>query len=315
MKTAIVEDARFLEHDTGPEHPERPDRLRAITEGLKTAGLWDCLEHLSFAPADRTAIETVHSPAYLRRVEIACATGEPHIDCVDSMICPATYDIALLAVGGVLAAVDHVMAGRVRNAFCAVRPPGHHAERDCSMGFCIFNNVAIAAEHLIHQHQLQRVAIVDFDVHHGNGTQHLFEDRSDVLYVSLHQHPSVCYPGTGFDHEVGLGAGEKTTLNIPMSPGSDDDDFRRAFDHQVLPVLDRFGPQFLLISAGFDAAREDPLAHLNLTHTCYAWMTRSLMDVSDRHCRSRLVSVLEGGYDLNTLTQCVTAHVQTLLST
>lgn len=313
MPTGLIYSDRFLEHDTGVRHPERPDRLRAIVDRLKAQHLWNELVHLPFGPADRAWIERLHDPRYVERVFAACAAGEAHIDAADSAICPASGEVAQLAVGGVLAAVDAVMAGKVNNAFCAVRPPGHHAERDRSMGFCLFNNVAIAAEYLIAHHGLERVAVVDFDVHHGNGTQHLFEHRRDVLVVSLHEHPRYLYPGTGFVHEQGAGAGEGYTLNLPLDPRTGDDAYRHAMVFKVTPRLERFQPQCLLVSAGFDAAHDDPLAHMEVTAEGFAWITRHLKAQAQRLCGGRLVSVLEGGYNLRSLAEAVSLHVQALL--
>jgi acetoin utilization deacetylase AcuC-like enzyme len=205
------------------------------------------------------------------------------------------------------------MHGAIENAFCAVRPPGHHCERNESMGFCLLSNVAIAARYLLDVHGIGRVAVVDWDVHHGNGTQHVFEDNADVFYCSLHGHPAYVYPGTGFENERGRGPGEGATLNLPMYPGSDDALYRRAFEQRVLPALDDFKPQFVLISAGFDAHRLDPLAPLNLDSASFEWMTRALMDVAARYAQGRLVSVLEGGYDLGALAESATLHVTELI--
>jgi acetoin utilization deacetylase AcuC-like enzyme len=207
MSTGLIYSERLLEHDTGPMHPERPDRLRAIVAGLKRSGAWDRLTHLEFGPAERKWIERLHDPAYVDRVYEQCRAGRPYIDTHDSVICEKSAELAQLAVGGGLAAAEAVMKGSVTNAFCAVRPPGHHATRDRAMGFCLFNTTAIATEYLIAQHQLDRVAIVDFDVHHGNGTQSLFEARSDVLFISIHEDPDYLYPGSGYAHERGIGEG------------------------------------------------------------------------------------------------------------
>lgn len=313
MATGLIYDDRFLQHDTGLGHPERPERLRAIVAELQRVGLWDRLDHLRFEPAGVEVIARVHERGYIDRVRAACEDGEPYIDTPDSAIGPASYGVALLAAGGVVAAADAVMGGRVRNAFCAVRPPGHHAERDRSMGFCLFNNVAIAAEYLITARGLQRVAIVDFDVHHGNGTQHLFEERGDILYVSLHEHPACLYPGTGYEREMGVGAGYGFTLNIPLAPGSGDEAYQRAFEGKVVPALERFEPEALLVSAGFDAADGDPLAHMRVSTEGFAWMSRALVSAAERLCGGRLVSTLEGGYDLTRLAQGVTAHVRALV--
>ena len=266
-----------------------------------------------FSPADVAWVERLHDPGYIQRVQAACRAGSSWIDTPDSAICPSSYDVALLAVGGVLAAVDAVMENRVENAFCAVRPPGHHAEPGRSMGFCLFNHVAIGAEYALAHHGLDRVAIVDFDVHHGNGTQHLFESRRDVLFISLHQDPATLYPGSGFAREIGHGDGEGYTVNLPVAPGSGDDDYQRLFEDSVLPRLNRFEPGMLLVSAGFDAAREDPLAQVGLTPVAYAWMTHQLRSVARRHSGGRLVSVLEGGYDLASLADCVVTHLKALI--
>jgi len=206
-----------------------------------------------------------------------------------------------------------VMAGRIDRAFCAVRPPGHHAERDQAMGYCLFNHVAVAAEHLIQCHGLERVAIVDWDAHHGNGTQHIFEDREDVLFISLHESPRFLYPHSGYAHETGVGKGKGYTLNIPMAPGSDDATYRQAFEEKVMAKLETFAPQFILISAGFDGAREDRTTDINLEPASYAWLSECLAAIASRHGEDRIVSVLEGGYDLPSLGRCVTAHVQSML--
>jgi acetoin utilization deacetylase AcuC-like enzyme len=201
------------------------------------------------------------------------------------------------------------MEGRVRRAFAAVRPPGHHAEPDRPMGFCLFSNVAIAARYLQQRHGIGRLAIVDFDVHHGNGTQAAFEADPNVLFISLHQHPSTCYPGSGYAWETGTGPGEGTTVNIPFDPGSEDDAYLRAFDGRVLPALQEFRPEFLLVSAGFDAHCEDPLAQMNLSEAAYERMTRLLVGVAEQHCQGRLVSALEGGYNLRALGRSVVRHL------
>ncbi|MEM7625264.1 MAG: histone deacetylase [Planctomycetota bacterium] len=315
MSTGLIYDPRFLEHDTGPGHPERPDRLRAIVQRLEADGLWDRLARLPFDTANGARLERLHAPRYVTRVHEACAMGQPYIDTVDSAICPASDGLARLAVGGVLRAIGGVMKGEVGNAFCAVRPPGHHAEADRSMGFCLFGTVALAAEALIADHGLERVAIVDFDVHHGNGTQHLLEDRADVLFVSVHQNPQTCYPGTGYAHEIGIGKGEGFTLNVPLPPGVGDSEYGAAFDRAILPRLEEFAPQFLLLSAGFDAAAADPLAQMELSTEGFAGITERLLGVARRHAEGRVVSVLEGGYDLDALASGVAAHVGLLLDT
>ncbi len=313
MPTALIYDERFLDHKTGTGHPERPDRLRALMQGLESAGLMDDLTRPAFVPAELSILERLHTSKYVHRCFDDCINNVPFIDTPDSAVCPDSAEIAQLAAGGVLEAVRQVMAGTIDNAFCAVRPPGHHAEAHESMGFCLFGNVALAADALVRDHGLERVAIVDFDVHHGNGTQHLLEDRSDVLVISLHEDPAVQYPGTGYARETGRGAGEGYTLNIPLPSGSDDAAYQQAFDTQVLPKLVAYQPQFLLISAGFDAAVEDPLGGMNVTTEGFAWMSQTLVDAAREHCGGRLVSVLEGGYDLEALSRGVVAHVKTLM--
>jgi acetoin utilization deacetylase AcuC-like enzyme len=222
--------------------------------------------------------------------------------------------VAALAAGGVLAACDAVMSGEVDRAFCAVRPPGHHAEPDQAMGFCLFNNVALAAEHLIRRHGLSRVAIVDFDAHHGNGTQHIFESRSDVFYASLHERPGTLpFPGSGEANEIGLGSGEGYTLNAPLTRGSGEAEYLGALDEWIVPALDRYRPEFVLVSAGFDALMWDDVANLSLEPPCFGPITRRLTDAAARHAGGRLVSVLEGGYDLPNLGAAVAAHVTALL--
>jgi acetoin utilization deacetylase AcuC-like enzyme len=313
MRTALIYDDCFVEHDTGPNHPERPQRLVAIVELLRESKLWGRFVRPDFGPGDMSAIERVHDRAYIDRLRSACEQGEGFIDTPDSAICRDSFRIAQVAVGGVLAAVDALMAGRVDNAFCAVRPPGHHAERDRSMGFCLFNNVAIAAEHLLTQHDLQRVAIIDFDVHHGNGTQHSFESRDDVLFISIHEHPEYQYPGTGFEHERGIGDGEGFTLNIPLMPGSNDGDYQRAFETLVLPALESFAPQCLLLSAGFDAHDSDPLGSQQVSDACFAWIAKQMLSAAQRHCDDRLLVTLEGGYHLQAQARCVEQMLRLML--
>ncbi len=328
MTTGLVYHDRCMDHRTGPGHPERPERLAAVMERLRGLPLWGQLTHLSPTPAPLPAIAAVHDPLYIQRLREAClqcrGRGQGHIDCGDSVVCAESFDIALLAAGGTMAAVDAVMRGPgaidpitnqrgVHNAFCALRPPGHHAERDRSMGFCLFNNIAVAARHLLDHHHLSRIAIVDFDVHHGNGTQHIFEYVPEVLFISVHEHPSYLYPGSGFAWEKGQEAGDGFTLNVPLDPGADDRAYRRAFVQQMLPALDRFSPEFLLVSAGFDASEHDPLAHMKVTSEGFTWMARQLKMAAERHCGGRLVSCLEGGYNLRALAENVTNHIGILL--
>jgi len=263
-------------------------------------------------PADLEPIKKVHASEYIEEFRFACEHEAGFIDSYECPVCAASYEVALLAVGGVLQAVDAVMEGRIGNAFCAVRPPGHHAERAHAMGFCYFNNVAIAAEYLKARHDLQRVAILDFDVHHGNGTQHHFEKDPGVFYCSIHQHPRTIFPGTGFEHEIGIGEGTGTNLNVPVMPGAGDEEYRQAFEEKIIPALQKYDPEFLLISAGFDAHERDSLAYVMLSDEGFAMMTRQLRTLAEEVCNGRLVSVLEGGYDFPALASAVTTHIELL---
>lgn len=313
VRTGLLYDPRFLEHRTGPDHPEQPVRLLAIMQAIQAAGLSDRLTMLRARRAGLGAVCAVHDEQYVDRLREVCETGGRFIDEPDSAVCPASYNVALLAAGGVLSACDAVMTGRVRNAFCAVRPPGHHCLPDRSMGFCLLNNVAIAARYLQRRHRLARVLILDWDVHHGNGTQQIFQTDGSVFVCSLHEHPGFLYPGTGYSFERGEGPGAGCILNLPMLPGATDATYRAAFLNSVLPAALAFEPQFVLVSAGFDAHRNDPLATLDLTDSGFAWMTRQAKALARRCCAGRLVSVLEGGYHLPALGACVVRHLRVLL--
>jgi len=312
MKLGWVYHERYLEHDTGKFHPERPDRLRAIVKHFRETKLADELTPIEASPADVKAIERIHDPMYVASVKAACENRTRQLD-GDTTVCPASYDVALLASGGVLNACEQVLAGDFKRAFCTVRPPGHHAEHDKAMGFCLFNNIAVAAHHCTREDGIERVAVVDFDVHHGNGTQHTFEERADVLFISIHQDPRTLYPGTGFAHETGRGKGDGFTLNVPMTAGDGDAAYRAAFEKLIIPKLYDYRPQVLLISAGFDAAKEDPLAQIELTPDGFTMMTQQLVTVANEHCDGRIVSVLEGGYDLGALARCAEAHARALM--
>jgi acetoin utilization deacetylase AcuC-like enzyme len=280
---------------------------------LNERGLSDQCRRIQSKSIEPTAVKRVHAQEYVQRLIAACANGLPYIDTPDSAICPESYETALLAAGAVIEAVDRVMAGDVRNAFCAIRPPGHHAEYDRSMGFCLFNHIVLAVDHLRNQHRLQRILILDWDVHHGNGTQHLLEKDPDAMFISIHGHPRHVYPGTGFAEEVGQGPGKGATLNVPMPPSSGDQDYRRAFDQHIRHVLESFDAEFVLVSAGFDAHRLDPLAPLDLETESFDWMTRLILDTADHHCNGRLVSLLEGGYHLDALADSVATHLSCLI--
>lgn len=313
--TGFIYSPRYLEHDTGPHHPECAERVRAIHYRLREQRLLERLEVIEPRRVDESWLRRVHAPNYIEEFRYACAHGAEFVDSPECPVVRQTFEVALLAVGGGMEAVDAVMTGRLRNAFCAVRPPGHHAERSHAMGFCFFNNVAIAAEYLRAKYELERVVILDWDVHHGNGTQHHFEGDPNVLYVSIHQDPRTLFPGTGWAHEVGVGEGVGATLNVPMMPASGDREYRQAFESKILPAISAFRPDFVLISAGFDAHREDPLSHIMLSTECFGWMTVRIRELSDAVCDGRLVSVLEGGYDLPALADSVQIHLEKLIET
>jgi acetoin utilization deacetylase AcuC-like enzyme len=300
----------YLAHQTGLSHPERPERVAAIMEHLDASGLSRELRPIEPRRAEQEWIETIHSPAYVRHVEEYCRGGRAIIDSMDTGISPRSYDVALQAAGGALAAADAIMEGRVRTAFCAVRPPGHHALREVAMGFCLFNNIAITARYLQRRHGLRRILIVDWDVHHGNGTQDAFYDDPGVFFFSIHQYP--LYPGTGAGSETGVGAGEGFTLNAPLEAGCGDDHYLRVFDGTLAPRVMAFRPEFILISAGFDAHRDDPLGGMRLTETGYARLTDVVRGWAADFCGGRVLSLLEGGYDLQALARSVASHVDRL---
>jgi acetoin utilization deacetylase AcuC-like enzyme len=305
----IVFDHSFLHHEAAASHPERPDRLVAIERGLNHRGLLASCQRLLVTPAADERLTRVHDAAYIERLREACAAGRLFIDSMDSGICPDSERVARNAAGAVADAALAVVDGRVRRAFCAVRPPGHHAERGLSMGFCLFNNVAVAASAAIAERGLNRVAILDWDVHHGNGTQHIFEDDPRVLFVSLHGHPLELYPGTGFEHETGVGAGKGFTVNVPIHAGTGDDEYLEKFRSIAIARIRDYQPELLIISAGFDAHAADPLGTLTLSDAAFDNMTRLAAEAADSCCDGRILSVLEGGYDLGVLERCVAAHV------
>jgi acetoin utilization deacetylase AcuC-like enzyme len=332
--TGFCTSPRFVEHLTSPTHPERPDRIRAIARAAREAGLMQSPDPFpdfrialgAFEPAKGKLVELsprsvdesmpalIHPPEYIERIRHVSEVGGGVLDQGDTPIGPTSYEIALLAVGAGIECCDAVATGRVKRAFAAVRPPGHHAEPDRPMGFCLFANLAIAARYLQKTHGVERVGIVDFDVHHGNGTQAAFEDDPGVLFISLHQDPRTCYPGSGYDFEVGEGAGRGYTLNIPFPPGAGDGEYLRAIDQRVVPKLDLFKPEILLISAGFDAHQDDPLAQIALSEEAFERMTEKLAGVADVHCRGRVVSMLEGGYNLRALGRSVVRHLSALVN-
>ncbi len=310
-QTGFVYHDIYMQHKTTPGHPETPRRLTAIVEKLKVSGLHAQLKHLTPEAAPLNWIQTIHAPAYVERARSSCAEGDEYLDSPDVPISTKSYDVAVMAVGGVLCAVDAVMRGEVRNAFCAVRPPGHHAMRDMAMGFCIFNNVAIGTRYVQQKYGLSKVLIVDWDVHHGNGTQAAFYEDPSVLYFSVHQYPF--YPGTGNEAEKGRGKGLNHTINVPLSAGSGDREFIDAFEQRLRPAAISFSPDFVFISAGFDAHENDTLGGMRVTTEGYGKLSGIVKGIAEQCCRGRLVSVLEGGYGLDGLAASVEAHVRVLM--
>lgn len=310
MHTGFLYDPIFLEHDTGPGHPECARRLTATLEYLQQQDWFAQLLPLKPKAIDRHWLLQVHTADYIQRVEAACRNGAPYLDTPDVSISQRSYEVALYAAGSGLVLADELLAGRIDNGFALLRPPGHHAEADMALGFCLFNNIAILARYLQQQHGLERIAILDWDVHHGNGTQHAFESDGSVLYASIHQYPF--YPGSGGDQETGHAAGRGTTLNCPVPAGTTDQDYEQLFRQRILPAIANFQPDILLVSAGFDAHRSDPLAGVSLSTEFYGWMTQRIMETADHHAGGRLLSLLEGGYDLQALPHCIAAHLKTL---
>jgi acetoin utilization deacetylase AcuC-like enzyme len=306
MTTLLLTHPACLEHDTGYGHPERADRLRAIESALE-AERFHYLVREQAPLADLAAIERLHPKAYVEMVGASIPKRDHKWLDPDTVVSPGSWQAVLRATGACIYAVDQVMAGNADNAFCAVRPPGHHAEPSRAMGFCLFNTVAVAALHARAKHGAKRVGVVDFDVHHGNGTQAAFWSDPDLFYGSTHQMP--LFPGTGARDETGVG----NIFNAPLAPGDDGDDFRVAFEQRILPALDQFAPDLLLVSAGFDAHVRDPLAQLRLVEADFAWVTEKLLEAAAKHCGGKLVSTLEGGYDLDALASSTAIHVETLM--
>ena len=306
-RTALYTHSICIEHEPGPGHPECPDRLRSINEHLAVER-FGALDRREAPLTESGALKHVHAASLVDTIlESVPENGYVGID-GDTIMSPASGEAALRAVGGVCAAVDAVMAGEVDNAFCAVRPPGHHAEPDRAMGFCLFNNVVIAADHARRAHGLTRVAVVDFDVHHGNGTQAAFQTDGDLWFASTHQFP--LYPGTGDVGETGVG----NIWNAPLRPMAGSHEFRDAMANRILPALRAHKPELIIISAGFDAHRDDPLAALQLVEEDYQWVTTELANIAADCCSGRLVSSLEGGYNIEALGRSVAEHVAALMA-
>ena len=310
-KTGFLDDPIFRAHDTGAGHPERAERCDAIAAGLADAGLTPELESIKIRAATVDEIALCHARSYIELVEREAESGRRILSTGDTRIRDDSYAVAMYAAGGAMSAVDAVIAGRVKNAFCSVRPPGHHATRDRGMGFCLFNNAAIAARYAQKRHGLAKVLIADWDVHHGNGTQDILYGDGSVLYFSTHQEG--WYPGTGWADETGAGDGKGTTLNMPFPAGADGGAILAAFEERLAPAADAFKPDLVIVSAGFDSDAGDPLGGLMLTADDFAALTDAVAGIARTHCGGRLVSVLEGGYSLDVLRTAVPAHVRALI--
>lgn len=305
-KTAYISHSDCLKHDMGPYHPESPQRLIAIETALRTTGLLSQLHRFDAPQATVEQLMRVHTPDYIESIFHASpTTGMVALD-ADTAMNPFTLNAALRAAGAVVLATDLVLSGKVDNAFCAVRPPGHHAESDRAMGFCLFNNIAVGAAHAIQRHRLQRVAILDFDVHHGNGSEEIFRNHPGVMLCSTFQHPF--YPYCGADS-----SGDRM-INVPLPRGSDGAVFRQAVTDHWLPALDRFNPEMIFVSAGFDAHRDDEMSQLYLGDDDYVWITQQIRSIANRYAQGRIVSALEGGYELQSLGRCVAEHIRVLLA-
>lgn len=310
MVTSLITSEIYKDHITGPGFPESPERLDAILEHLDSTGLINDLDVVEPLRKDKEYCKLVHDDEYVTRVRQACELGASIVDTADNPISKNSYDAALLAVGGITEAVDRVINDNVNNAMALLRPPGHHAEKGMAMGFCLFNNVAVAARYAQRNYEIEKVAIIDFDVHHGNGTQHIFESDPTVMYASLHQFPF--YPGTGATEETGIGDGKGTTINYPLKYGVGDDEFIDIFNNSLSDKILNFDPDLLLISAGFDAHVDDPIGGLSVTTKGYFDISNIIMKLADEVCQGKIVSALEGGYNLNALAESVEAHLLAL---
>ena len=307
MTTGFIFDDNFLLHNPGYGHPECPERLQKSMAYLKQQAWFNSLKHLPVTKPELTWLSEIHSDDYIKRVNLACSQNLPYLDTMDVGICRDSFHVALLAVGAALSLADQVALKRIKNGFGMIRPPGHHAETDMALGFCLFNNVAILARYLRKKYGINKVLILDWDVHHGNGTQHSFEEDPSVLYISTHQYPF--YPGTGAYSETGTGKGKGATLNCPMPVGSSDKDYESVFVEKIIPKMELFKPEFIIISAGFDAHRDDQIAGINLSTEFFGWMTDRIMEIADKHSDGRIISLLEGGYNLDVLPLCIELHL------
>ncbi|MBA7653893.1 Histone deacetylase-like amidohydrolase [subsurface metagenome] len=301
MKTGIVKDWRYMEHDMGAFHVENPKRIEAIYRMVEKDISFPYTE-IEPRPAKEKEIQMVHASSYVNAIKETSGKGRMQLD-PDTATSARSYEVALLAAGGLLKAIDLVMSGKIQNGFAIVRPPGHHAEASRAMGFCLFNNVAVGAEYLVNKHGIKRILVIDWDLHHGNGTQHSFYNRSDVLYFSTHQFPY--YPGTGYWDEIGQDKGKGFTVNVPLSGGKTDEDYLFIFRKILAPIASDFKPEFILVSAGFDIYKADPLGGMQISEDGFGALTAELMSVAHKFSKDRILFTLEGGYDLQGLSEGV----------
>lgn len=297
MTTGIVKDKRFMDHNMGPGHVESPQRLDVIYRMIEREISFPLVD-IEARPADKEELGWIHTPVYIERIEETSGKERTVLD-PDTSTSANSYEVARLAAGGLLELCRAVMNKKIENGFALLRPPGHHAESGQAMGFCLFNNVAVAAEYLLNKFSLKRILIVDWDLHHGNGTQHSFYNRNDVLYFSTHQYPH--YPGTGHWSEAGQGPGEGYTVNVPLSPGKGDSDFRFIFNSILAPIVEKYNPEFILVSAGFDIYEDDPLGGMSISASGFGALAYDLIKMAERHCTGRILFTLEGGYSLQGL--------------
>ena len=307
-KIAYLFDDIYLQHDTGYGHPEKIERVAAIDKRVKSLSFHADILPVKAKKSDYKYIEMIHDRSYIDRVKQEIESGISYIDSMDTAVSEKSFEAALYATGGSLNMCDAIMSGKAEMGFCAVRPPGHHAEQSYAAGFCLFNNIAICAKYLQAEHGIKKIAIIDWDVHHGNGTQHSLEKDPSIYYMSLHQYPH--YPGTGAANERGAGEGKGYTLNIPMPAGSGDKEYMNAFRDQIIPELKDFMPEFILVSAGFDAHTDDPLSSINLGSDAFYQFTKMLLDIAEKYSERRMALLLEGGYNLNALADGVELVMQ-----
>ena len=310
METGFLYDPSFLDHDTGPGYPECPERLVESLRYLENQDWFKTIHKVQTRLCEPQWLESVHDRAYVLRARDTCHNGIPYLDHMDVPVCTGSFDIALLAAGGPLVLADMMISGAIDNGFALLRPPGHHAEAYMARGFCLFNNIAILARYLQIQHGLDKILILDWDAHHGNGTQHTFEEDPSVLYISTHQYPF--YPGTGAYTETGIGRGAGATMNCPMPAGASDDRYEHVFMEKILPKIDEFKPEAILISAGFDAHASDPLAQICLSTEFFGWMTERVVEKAEQYSGGKILSLLEGGYNLRTMPLCIGTHLRIL---